>query len=250
MDMIQRDYSEYFSVHLSFNAVLHDRNSVKEICEFIYTRYGKIPRITELNMRDIKSENKDKLERMFHNLRKSETEFQKEDPYLPNIMHSNSSSYSELTNFLKYFSVNCYISNVNTLFHIMEKQLPTSTCIPFSRKLFLTNRNKLLPCERINYKYSMGTVNEKVEIDIPEITRQYNFYYEHIKKFCQTCYAYRFCGACLFHIENIDNVDAKEFICDYFLDQKFFKNKLHRIFSFLEKYPNDFSEILENIIFE
>jgi uncharacterized protein len=250
IDMIQRDYLEYFSAHVNFNAVLHNRNSVKEIYEFIYTRYNKIPRITELNMRDVRLDNKDMLERMFHSKRKSEDELQKEESDLSRITHSELSLYKELTDFLKYLSINYYISNVNALLHVVEKYLPTSTCTPFSKKIFLTNRNKLLPCERVNYKYSMGKVNKNIEIDIPEITRQYNFYYEHLRKICQTCYAYRFCGLCLFHINNIDNVNAEEFVCDGFQDQKAFENKLHRIFSFLEKYPNDFSEILENVIVE
>jgi uncharacterized protein len=250
MDMIQRDYPEYFSAHVNFNAVLHNRNSVKEIYEFIYARYNKIPRISELNMRDIKSDNKDMFKSMFRSKWKSEVEYQKEESNLSSMAHNNSLSYKELIDFLKYYSINYYISNVNASLPIVEKQLPTSTCIPFSKKIFLTNRHKLLPCEKINYKYSMGKVNEKVEIDIPEITRQYNFYYEHLKKFCQICYAYRFCGACLFQINNIDKVDAEEFVCEQFQDQRVFKNRLYRIFSFLEKYPNDFSEILENVIIE
>jgi len=69
-------------------------------------------------------------------------------------------------------------------------------------------------------------------------------------KFCKTCYAYKFCGVCLFHINDIDKVDAEEFVCDQFQDQTAFKNKLHRIFSFLEKYPNDFAQILESVILE
>jgi uncharacterized protein len=250
MEIIQRDYPEYFSTHVNFNAVLHDRNSVKEIYEFIYTRYHKIPRIAELNTREIKSENKDIIERMFHNKWKSEVEFQKEKSELSRITHCESVLYKELTDFLKYLSVNYYISNINALLHIVEKQLPTGTCPPFFKKIFLTNRNKLLPCEKINYKYSLGKVNENIEIDIPEITRQYNFYYEHFKKFCQTCYAYRFCGSCLFQMKNIDNVNTEEFVCDRYQDQVAFKNKLHRIFSFLEKYPNDFSQILKYLVYE
>ena len=132
----------------------------------------------------------------------------------------------------------------------MEKYLPTSTCTPFSKKIFLTNRNKLLPCERINYKYFLGKVNKNVEIDVQQITKQYNFYYEHLKKFCQVCYAYRFCGTCLFHLTNIDNVNAEEFVCENFYDQKAYEKKLIRIFSFLEKYPTDFSAIIENLIYE
>jgi len=250
LDMIQRDYPEYFSTHVNFNAVLHNRNSVKDIYEFIYTRYHKIPRISELNIRDVRPNNKELLERMFHNKRKSETEFQKEESDLHGIMHSNSFSYNELANFLKFISINYYVSNINALLHVVEKQLPTGTCSPFSKKIFITNRNKLLPCEKISYQYSLGKVNENIEINIPEITRQYNFYYEHIKKFCQICFAYRFCGTCLFHIKNIDNVDSDGFVCDRFQDQTSFKNKLYRIFSFLEKYPNDFSQILENVILE
>lgn len=250
LDMIQRDYSEYFSTHVNFNAVLHNRNSVKEIYEFVNVRYNKIPRISELIIRDIKSDNEKMHQRMFQSKLKSEVEFYKKDSDLSRITHGEMSLYRELTFFLKYFSINFYISNINTLLSIEEQFLPTSTCIPFSKKIFLTNRNKLLPCEKVNYKYSMGKVSESVEIDIPEITRQYNFYYEHIKKFCQICYAYRFCGTCLFQLKNIDNVNEEEFVCDNFYDQKSFSNKLHRIFSFLEMHPNDFSQILENVILE
>ena len=41
IDMIQKEYPEYFKNHIRFNAVLHNRNSVKEIYEFIYGRYKK-----------------------------------------------------------------------------------------------------------------------------------------------------------------------------------------------------------------
>ena len=248
LDIVQKDYSEYFSTHVNFNAVLHNRNSIKDIYKFIYTRYNKIPRIAELNLTNIRLDNKDILYSMFHSKRKSEAEFQKEESDLSRITHSELSLYRDLTNFLKYNSVNFYISNVNALFPLTEKYLPTGTCSPFSKKIFLTNRNKLLPCEKINYKFSMGNVKENVAIDISEITRQYNFYFEHIKKFCQTCYTYRICGVCIFNINNIDNVDADDFVCNQYQDQKVYKNILHRIFSFLEKYPNDFSEILENVI--
>lgn len=248
IDLIYKKYPEYFSTHVNFNAVLHDRNSVKEIYEFIYTRYNKIPRISELNMRNVKFQNKDKLEKMYHNKRKSEEQYQKEYAYLYNITRTESSLYGDVANFLKFCSVNYYISNMNALFHSVEKHLPTGTCTPFSKKIFMTNRNKLLPCEKISYEYAMGKVNEDIEIDIQKITEQYNFYYAHLKKFCEICYVYRFCGSCLFHLKNIDNINTKEFVCENFCDQKTFKKHLYRVFSSLENYPNDFSDILENLI--
>ncbi|MBS6225576.1 radical SAM peptide maturase [Parabacteroides johnsonii] len=249
MDMIKRDYPLYFSENISFNAVLHDRNSVKEICEFIYNKYNKIPRISELNTRDIKVENKDILRRMFHRKRESEVEFI-EKSALSRIAHEESSFYNDLVDFLKYYSINCYISNINSLLCTEEKYLPTNTCIPFSKKIFMTSRNKLLPCEKMNYLYYMGSVNENVEIDFSKIVQKYNFYYDHLKKICQSCYAYRFCGTCLFHMINIDRIGTEEFVCDNFCDQNSLSKKLYYTFSFLEKYPADLYKILEDIIIE
>jgi hypothetical protein len=98
----------------------------------------------------------------------------------------------------------------------------------------------------------MGEVNERVEIDISKIIQQYNFYYEHIIDKCQQCYVNKFCGVCLFQMKNsnIDKLDKKEFICENFHDKISFEHKLNRIFSFLEKSPNDYLQILENVIVE
>jgi uncharacterized protein len=250
VDMIQRNYPDYFSTNIGFNAVLHNRNSVKEIFEFIYKKYSKIPMISELNMNDINPDKQEFLEKMYHSKRKSETEFQNKQSDMLHIVHGESSAFNELKDFLRHYSVNFYVSSILASLYNIEKYLPASTCLPFSKKIYLTIHNKLLPCEKINYAYSIGKVNKNVEISIPDIMRQYNFYYNHLKKICQTCYAYRFCGICLFQIKNIGHCDSEELVCDNFQDQKAFKNKLFRIFSFVEKYPNDFFQILENIIVE
>jgi len=246
IDMIQRDYSDYFIDHVNFNAVLHNKNSVKEIYDFIHTRYHKIPEISPLTLRDVKPDKKDFFEEIYHNQRKSEAEYQKEDTLMIHDTHYKSSIHNDLKIFLKQLSINFYIFNSTSLFSADEKYFPTDTCLPFSLKIFLTVHNKLLPCERINHKYFLGEVNENVLIDIKSITQRYNFYYDCLKKVCQYCYAYRFCGVCLFRIKDLDKLDAKEFICDRFYDQKAFENKLYDIFSFLEKYSGDFFHALEN----
>ena len=248
IDKIKREYPEYFESNINFNAVLHNRNSVKEIYEFIYTRYNKIPRIAELNMLNIKPDERGILEKMFYSKQKSETEYSKESAN--QIPHNELLIYNELINFLKYLSVNYYISNVTNFLHNEEKYLPTGTCLPFSRKTFLTNRNKLLACERIGNNYTLGIINQDVEIDIKGIAQQYNFYYECLKKVCQYCFLHRFCSVCMFQIENFDKLITEKFVCDNFHDQKKFQAKLYRIFSFLEKNPNDFFEILENLVIE
>lgn len=246
IDFIKDKYPDYFKNNISFNAVLHNRNSVKDIYEFIYNRYAKKPRIAELKMNDINPKRNDIIRQMFNGKRNSEAEYRNDKSNL--LPHDELLSYNDLTGFLKYLSINYYISNLYSLFHNEEKFLPTNTCLPFSKKIFLTSRNKLLPCEKISDKYFLGEVNKNVEIDIPSITEKYNFYYEHLKKHCQYCYLYRYCGLCMFDIKDLQKLDTEEFVCDYFHDQSAFQSRLHHIFSFLEKYPNDFFEILEHTV--
>lgn len=72
IDMIQREYPEYFVNEVSFNAVLHNNNSVENIYEFIYKKYNKIPKIAQINTEDINPDKKELFEKMFHSKRKSE----------------------------------------------------------------------------------------------------------------------------------------------------------------------------------
>jgi uncharacterized protein len=246
IDILQRNYTKYFDSHVMFNAVLHNQNSVKDIYEFIYTRYKKIPIISELRLRSTKPERKDLVEKLYHNRRTSEAEYLKEDSIQIPITHPASLAFKELSDFLTDFSSNYYVYNINSLLFGDLKYYPTSTCLPFEKRIFLTTHNKILPCEQIDFKYALGKIEKNVMIDIQAITRQYNFYYEHIGKVCAHCYAYKFCGECMLQIDNLDKLDVEEFVCSRFFDQKAFEKKLCRIFSFVEKYPNTIFQILEN----
>lgn len=240
IDMIYQKFPQYFSDKVEFNAVLHNRNSIKEIYDFIYNRYHKIPQIAQLNADHINPDRKDAFEKMFHSRRESEVEFQKEGSSLLPIVHNELISFKELKSILDNYSINFFLLNVLYLLYDQVNPVPTGTCSPFQRKMFLNTAHNLLPCEKVSYKYSMGEVNDHVKIDIPEIARRYNSYYTLFKNVCQDCYVGISCPTCILTIENLDKLDTKEFTCPTFQDQIFFKNKLKRVFSFLEKFPNDF----------
>ena len=245
VDLLYDQYPIYFEKFVEFNSVLHDRNSVKSVYEFIYNRYQKIPRIAQLAQDDVKKEKMDKLKRMFNDWIKSEIEFQNsQSPLLPKT-HRKLSLYRETLDFLKYHSENFYISDIMRFLYDKEKILPTSTCLPGQKKILLTTHNKLFPCEKVNYKYGLGKVSDQVELNISNISKQYQYYYEHIEKVCRKCYLNRFCSQCVFHIKNLDHVADEDFTCEYFCDAKRFEIKLSRIFSFLEKYPEDFHVMIE-----
>lgn len=43
-------YPMFFENKISFNAVIHNRNSVTEIKGYIWNKYGKMPSISEMNL--------------------------------------------------------------------------------------------------------------------------------------------------------------------------------------------------------
>ncbi len=244
VDCIKKEYPDYFKENIEFNSVLNDKNSVKDIYEFIYGKYGKIPRISELSSENLKSKEKDEFGVYYRSRRRSEEEFQSVGTHLKAITHNQMLSYWELAYFINYYLVNSYVINIPELF--CEKALfPSNTCLPFYKKIFLTSGNKILPCERINHKYYLGYVNGNVEIDFLKIAKQYNMYYESMRNNCNKCYAFRFCGTCMFGLENLG---VKKNKCKNFHSKQMFKNKLSRIFSYLEKYPQDFSDIVRNVV--
>jgi len=250
VDMILNSYPEYFAKKVDFNAVLSNRNSIKDIYEFIYNRYNKIPRIAQINASDISPSKKDLFEKMFRSKRKSEEEFQREESMLLPITHKQLMLYRELGDFLNNFSINFYISNLLYLFYDQINPFPTGTCFPFQRKIFLNTHHNLLPCEKVSYKYSMGKATSDVVFDLSEIVKRYNFYYNHFKKVCKNCYANRSCSICLLTLDNLEKLGTEEFACSGFQDEAIFKNKLKRVFSFLEQHPSDFFQIIDNVMIE
>ena len=66
-----------------------------------------------------------------------------------------------LGNILKSLSGNSFY-NYHSLITTKEVSIfPTGTCYPFDRKLFITANGDMLPCERINQKFSLGKVTER-----------------------------------------------------------------------------------------
>ncbi len=249
IDLVQYYYPDYFKNNINFNAVLHNRNSVKNVYEFIYNRYNKIPQVSELSNTGINPSKEKIFKEMYQNIRQSESEYNKEANNL--LPHNGLISFHEITNFLKYLSINMYLSNIRLLLYKRSMYFPSNTCLPFSKKIFLTTRDTLLPCERINYDYSLGKIDSSdgsVIINTKEIADRYTSYYKFIKDICQLCYVYKFCGLCMFHITGFQDTYKRKPKCTLFHNKDAFKSKMKRIFSFLERYPNDINDILENLV--
>lgn len=175
VDMLRDKYPDYFLRYVNFNAVLHNRNSVESIYRFFKEKYNKIPRIGELNNVGIR---KDKLEEFNRTYKNSQESLQQAEHYeeIERDMFMNAGNYRNLTLFLHQYSGFVYRDYTDLLYDKKEaKSVPTGTCLPFSKKMFVTVNSKILPCERIGHQFALGRIGE-TEIDLnPEwIADKYN----------------------------------------------------------------------------
>ena len=97
--------------------------------------------------------------------------------------------YSEY--FFSDYNELLYLSNTS------KSKPPTGTCLPFTKKIFISAYGKIFPCERIGFTYSLGKIqNGVVELDYQNVADKYNSYYSRISPVCSKCRDYRGCLNC------------------------------------------------------
>lgn len=247
IDILYNNYPEFFDSNVDFNSVLHDKNSVSSIYDFIFRKYQKIPRISELNSTHLNLNRRDVFREMFHSRRESENDFLLQEVRESKYEHSRLMANNEFYFFIKNFSINYYIKNVLYLCFDIVNIKPTGSCVGFQKKIFFNTNSELLPCEKVSRKYSFGVVSGDVAMNVENIADRISRYYDKIITNCKYCYAYNSCYVCLFTLDNIENIDCEGFICPGFLDENRFAEKLSRVLSYMESFHDDVMAVYDNI---
>lgn len=241
---IQGNYLDYFNMKVRFNAVMHNLNNIQDVFSFFYHEFNKIPRFSEVNPTGVKPELEKKFDRL--NRQKPLVKDDKLDADMTRVFDLNSDQPNQLQHFIFHYSGNTY-DNYNDLLVKRENinYLPTATCIPFSKRIFMTVNNKIFPCERIGHQYSLGEVtNDEVKIDCERIAKKYNDYYDSLSKQCTGCYHKRHCTQCLFDIRDLD----KNPICDQIGNKQTFNEYIQKNMKILSDKPGLYKRIMEEII--
>lgn len=236
---------EFFKTNINFNSVFHNRNTAYSIVSFFKKEFNKIPTIGELNTNGIKDSKKGEFKRTFQSLRHN-IEDSGKNIYLEKELFLTSPMAHSFTLFTHHYNIMTY-DNYNELFHSNEviNKLPTGTCIPFSRKLFLTVNGKILPCERIGQNHSLGEIRDDgVHLNLSDICNQYNTWFDMLSARCKKCYINRNCMQCLF---NLDNVDKKAYCMNY-MDKKAFETYLKDMIDYMEQYPKSYKKVMKKVL--
>jgi uncharacterized protein len=245
---LSTEYPEYFKDNVSFISVLHNRNSVEDIFYFFGREFKKTPSIIELNTSGIQEGKRKEFLQIYKNLREDLNQSEHYDEIVNELL-VNSPDMRSLAIFMKQHS-GVFFSSYIDLFNETDKDLsiPTGTCLPFSKKMFITVNGKILPCERIGHRFSLGTVTEKsVNINTKLISAKYNAYFNKLKNKCSSCYRNHSCSQCIFNLDDIDELKPK---CKGYLNYEMFAEYFSQIISYLETHPDLYSTIINKIIIE
>ncbi|MDR0573180.1 MAG: radical SAM peptide maturase [Tannerella sp.] len=244
--LLQYHYPDYFERFVNFNSVLHKRNSLESILRFIKDNFNKTPKISTITTSRIKENRMSEFINIFQSSRKSlnsatNCEQLEEELFLmsPNI--------SSLTDYIFQKSGNVF-SSYNDLFRPESESynIRTGTCIPFSKKMFITVNGKILPCERIGQDYSLGHVNDDfVDLDCDHIAKLHNFYtLEKYSNLCTKCGLEKYCPQCVYHVDSDDKNAIK---CSYYFSSDNNKVIDSETIDFLRNHPHYYSKILNDV---
>jgi len=250
VDLVRARYPDYFEKSVNFNAVLHNRNSVESIYEFFQARYGKVPSIGELNNSGIRPEMREEFNRTYQSSAESlmQSEHYSE---IERGMFLKSPTYHSATLFLMQYSEHAY-RDYNELLFGKAKQdeeltIPTGTCLPFSKKIFVTVNGKILPCERIGHQFALGHVDDLgVHLDFEAIADRYNGYYRKMKPQCSACHNRKACSQCVFNLGGIDGLKAPR--CLGFMSKQDVEHYRGAQLQFFQENPEAYHKIMTEVI--
>lgn len=196
---IKIKYPVFFENNISFNSVLHDKNTIANIVFFFRQEFDKIPMLSELSSTCIKEGAQEDFLKMYREENLNYDELSS---------HITAEEYIQLNRKLKelpsffYKLLDVNIKNWSDwLCDYDYSYYPTSTCLPFTNKIFVSADGCLHLCEHIGYNYSFAYVDlnkRKIVFDEEKVSKQYSAYYSDIVSKCSKCYMAPFCSICLF----------------------------------------------------
>ncbi len=245
LKLLQKQYPEYFEKNVKFNAVLHSKNSIEDIYNFFKTEFNKLPNISELNDSNISKEKEDGFYSAYRNKTESLKQLENYEKIETELFLNTPTSHSALIFLHQYLSF--VYKSYEDLIKANNRKIfiSTGTCLPFSKKMFVTVDGKLLPCEKIQHKFSLGNVNKTgVHIDTVEIAAKYNWYFKLLSSQCSVCYRQMSCNQCVFYLEDIEDNPH----CHGFMDENNMQKYLKTNLSYLETHPDDYLHIMKDVI--
>ena len=240
VDYVQATYPDFFLSNVTFNSVITNRTTVDSTMLYVQERYGKSPSTSEINNVGINPLMLNTFKEMY---RSKNDDLKIQEKHAPNSFEL-ASNFERVAKYFQMYS-EYFFSDYNELLYLSntnKSKPPTGTCLPFTKKIFVTVNGKIFPCERIGAAYSLGQIeNGELQIDYQNIADKYNSYYSKISPVCSKCSDYKGCLNCFF---NTGQPVSPKAACNYFVTPKEFQILQEEIYAFVRAYPESYEYIM------
>jgi uncharacterized protein len=241
INIIRSNNPSYFETNVTFQSALHDRNSITELDEYFEDTFRKQTVILELTRAGVKKERRSDFDKMFtgayHNLY-----YEKDYPLLKKKKLSELPKTPDIGSggVIVHKLYNRFMKGSGGAF---ENTTPTGTCHPFSKRIFISTDGKILPCERIEHKYALGHVEDRVILDFQAIADMYNQFYDNMAGLCGACSDSKCCKKCMFYC----SPSKAKPICDHYPGQSDSLKRLSENICYMEDRPEIYYKHLTEI---
>ncbi len=241
---LKKNHPDYFERFVRFMSVVHDKNSNKEITEFFKTHFDREPQMAEVSAVGIREDRKKDFEKMFKSKYSGLTAEDLVKDTRDDGRILNTPIAKKLASFIRNHSGFVFSSYHTLLFDTQRHCIvQTGTCNPFDKKVFVTVNGKILACERIPHRYSLGHINGSgIHLDFQEIADKYNDFFRKVVKQCNSCSNGDTCSECIFVMDFEDD----GFQCPRFKRPADEANEFKNSISLLEETPRFYSRIIKN----
>lgn len=239
---LQSCHPEYFRKYVSFNSVIHSQSNVEGIIDFFRKEFDKPTSLSELNNSSVAQ--KGKYDELRKNVFQSIALSPRREEMDRQLM-SQAPDISSATYFLHHLSSEVF-RDYRSMFYGRKKQklLPTGTCVPFNRKMYITVHGKILVCERIDHDFAVGYVtDEKVELNFKEVAENHRKYSSKLLPQCKYCYMQEACSQCMYYTD----VLADKMVCRSFKNREMFAGYLGVNVDYLEHNRWAYQKVMEEI---
>ena len=244
--LLKTTYPDYFKTKVTFNAVLHNKNSISGIHKYFKENFDKFPNFSEIGPYWIEDCRKKQFNEIYRNSYESINRVE-------NYSEIEKDMFTELPNirdillFIHQYSAFVFKTYNDFFISKWDRNItPTGTCIPFQKKMYMSVNGKILPCENIGHQNYLDIFDEqRKEIDTVRVAERYNKFLDKMAQ-CNTCCGADKCDQCMFNFINDDVVNK----CAYIKNRKEFTTFLSKRLSTLEERPGLYPLIMDEVVYE
>lgn len=233
LNIVKELYPLWFKT-FRYNSVFTDISDVNEIILWFREMFGKVPNFSPLHEPTIGSPDYEQIKAMLKEYEipediRFDSELIAQSPLLKRILE------------FSYHLLDHVYANESFLFEDNDSKFATGTCIPFSKRMFVSFDGKIHPCEKVNRDIPLGVVEGgRVEIDANKIACDFNRMTGKMQSVCQECYLQQCCTKCMLCFDK-----GK---CNNFTNSERFAKILAATISYIETNSNIITTLENNII--